>query len=67
MSIDVDDHEAGPPGLEEGRAVRALGLGLCETASVLTVDSQTKLDEDLAELVQMRKEAEAKAGSVRLS
>ncbi len=51
----------------DGRAVKALGLGLCDSAVILTIEQQQQLDEDLTELVQMRKDAEAKAGSVRVS
>ena len=45
----------------------SLGLGLCDSRKVLDVDKQASLDRDLADLVRVRREAEAKSGNIRLS
>jgi hypothetical protein len=45
----------------------SLGLGLCDSKRVLDPDKQADLDRDLAELVRVRREAEARSGNIRLS
>lgn len=45
----------------------SLGLGVCNTETVLGEEEQVALGRDLAQLERARREDEAKSGSVRLS
>lgn len=43
------------------------GLGLCNPNNVILPREQAELDRDMAQLQSVRREAESKSGSIRLS
>lgn len=43
------------------------GLGLCDAQRILPSKARQELDSDLSAIVQSRRDAEAKAGNIRLS
>ncbi len=53
--MEFEETDTSPNDLYEGRAVRALGIGICETSVVLTPIEEAKLNEDLEVLASQVK------------